>query len=197
MRHPFFLWLLLVGGIVTASADPASRPVVKHWTVEDFDTVIFVGLEGYRDFENGRRRFSEASCVKCHRFAGEGPQTAVSPDLSKVGETRSPRELLEAILDPDKTIAPGYVVYHFQMNDGGSREGLVVERTGSTLRLVSDPEKSGESETVKRQAIRSERELAASAMPSGLLDTFREEDILDLLAYLLSGGKQSDPMFRK
>ena len=50
---------------------------------------------------------------------------------------------------------------------------------------------------MKRQAIRSERELAASAMPSGLLDTFREEDILDLLAYLLSGGKQSDPMFRK
>lgn len=197
MLHPFFLWLLLVGGIVTASADTASRPVVKHWTVADFDAVIFVGLEGYRDFENGRRRFSEASCVKCHRFAGEGPKAAVSPELGKVGETHPPRELLEAILDPDKTITPGYVASRIEMKDGGTREGLVVERTGSALRLVSDPGKPEESLTVKREAIRSERELVSSAMPSGLLDSFREEDILDLLAYLLSGGKESDPMFRK
>lgn len=188
---------LLLGFCAFVSAAPVIRPVVKHWTVEDFDAVIFVGLEGYRDFENGRRRFSEATCVKCHRFAGEGPEAAVSPDLGKVGESFSPRDLLEAILDPDKTIAPGYVAHHFEMKDGGTREGLVVERTGSDLRLVSDPGKPGESQTLKREAIRSERESITSAMPSGLLDTFREEDILDLLAYLLSGAKQSDPMFRK
>lgn len=188
---------LLLGICIPLLADPVSRPVVKHWTVEDFDAVIFVGLEGYRDFENGRRRFSEASCVKCHRFAGEGPETAVSPDLGKAGESRSPRDLLEAILNPDKTITPGYVAYRFELKDGGTREGVVVERTGSTLRLVSDPGKPEESSTLKREEIRSERELVASAMPSGLMDTFREEDILDLLAYLLSGGDSSDPMFRK
>jgi putative heme-binding domain-containing protein len=188
---------LLLGFCVCVSADPATRAVVKRWTVEDFDAVIFVALEGYRDYENGRRRFSEATCIKCHRFNGEGPKAAVAPDLGKVGETYSPRDLLEAILDPDKTIAPGFVTHHFEMKDGGTREGLVVERTGSALRLVSDPERPDQSETVKLEAIRSERGSGSSAMPTGLLDTFREEDVLDLLAYLLSGGEKSDSMFRK
>lgn len=193
----FLISSLLLGLSVSASAEPANRPVVKRWTVEDFDAVIFVGLEGYRDFENGRRRFSEATCVKCHRFAGQGPEAAAAPDLGKAGETHSPRDLLEAILDPDKTITPGHVVHQIDMRDGRTLEGLVVDRTGSTLRLVSDPRRPDLSETVKREAIRAERELVASAMPSGLLDTFREEDVLDLLAYLLSGGKEKDPMFRK
>lgn len=189
--------ILLLGFSICASADPVTRAVVKHWTVEDFDAVIFVGLEGYRDFENGRRRFSEATCVRCHRFSGEGPEAALAPDLDKVGETYSPRDLLEAILDPDQTIKPGHVVHQFEMKDGGTREGLVVERTGSALRLISDPGRPDQSETVKVEAIRSERESGSSAMPAGLLDTFREEDVLDLLAYLLSGGEKSDSMFRK
>jgi hypothetical protein len=34
-------------------------------------------------------------------------------------------------------------------------------------------------------------------MPEGLLDTFKEDEILDLLAYILSGGKRDGPMFKK
>jgi hypothetical protein len=33
-------------------------------------------------------------------------------------------------------------------------------------------------------------------MPPGLLNTLRENDILDLLAYLLSHGDADDPVFR-
>jgi hypothetical protein len=35
-----------------------------------------------------------------------------------------------------------------------------------------------------------------SMMPTGLLDTFKEDEILDLVAYLLSRGDRSNPMFR-
>jgi hypothetical protein len=32
-------------------------------------------------------------------------------------------------------------------------------------------------------------------MPPGLLNMLKDDDILDLLAYLLSGGNAKDPMF--
>jgi hypothetical protein len=34
-------------------------------------------------------------------------------------------------------------------------------------------------------------------MPEGLLDTFTEDEILDLLAYTLSRGERRNGMFRK
>jgi hypothetical protein len=34
-------------------------------------------------------------------------------------------------------------------------------------------------------------------MPAGLLDTFKEDEILDLVAYLLSRGNRNLPMFQK
>lgn len=35
-----------------------------------------------------------------------------------------------------------------------------------------------------------------SMMPPGLLSTLNQNDILDLLAYLLSKGNKEDPMFK-
>ena len=34
-------------------------------------------------------------------------------------------------------------------------------------------------------------------MPKGLLDTLKEDEILDLMAYMLSRGDKEHPMFRK
>ena len=36
-----------------------------------------------------------------------------------------------------------------------------------------------------------------SPMPEGLLNVLREDEVLDLLAYLLSRGDPNHPMFRK
>jgi hypothetical protein len=34
-------------------------------------------------------------------------------------------------------------------------------------------------------------------MPTGLLDTFKEGEVLDLLAYILSRGDKNSAMFKK
>ena len=34
-------------------------------------------------------------------------------------------------------------------------------------------------------------------MPEGLLDTFKEDEVLDLMAYLLSRGDRQSAMFQK
>jgi hypothetical protein len=36
-----------------------------------------------------------------------------------------------------------------------------------------------------------------SMMPAGLLDTFKEDEILDIMAYILSRGDRKNAMFQK
>ncbi len=55
----------------------------------------------------------------------------------------------------------------------------------------------GDLTELKRSDIVSMEPVAISNMPTGLLDSFHEEEILDLLAYLLSGGDPDAPEFRK
>lgn len=186
--------LSVLGAVFLVEAAP--REAVNDWTVEDFDAVIFVGLEGYRDFENGRRTFEKASCLECHRFGPKGPEQSVAPDLTKVGERESPRDLLESILHPAKKTAPGYEQRKLRLKDGRTLEGMVRDETGSGFTLVGDPRKPEKRHSLKRAEVAGEEVLTASAMPSGLLDPFDEEDVLDLLAYLLSGGRPEDAMFR-
>ncbi|MEQ1842612.1 MAG: c-type cytochrome [Verrucomicrobiales bacterium] len=177
------------------AADPEVRPIIRQWEVADFDPVIAVGLEGYRDFENGRRGFSEASCIRCHRFAGEGPLAANTPDLTNAAGSLSPGELLEAIISPSLVIARSDVVQIFEQADGKLIEGRIVEE-GETHYLISpDSRDPGQIVKVLKSTVITRRSSPTSAMPTGLLDTLNEEDILDLLAYLLSVGNKESSLF--
>lgn len=194
--------LILVAGLVShqvtegAEDHPPSAPR-SSWEVSDFDAVIFVGLEGYRDFENGSRVFQRASCAKCHGFGDVGRKGAVAPELAKATALLTPQELLEAILVPDKVLKAGYETHRITMDDGRVFEGLVRGDSDSKLHLVPDAGEPGKSVFFSRDRIRKRSLTDISAMPSGLLDRFGEDDILDLLAYLLSGGDPKDSMFRK
>ena len=50
---------------------------------------------------------------------------------------------------------------------------------------------------VNRNNIESMKPSKISMMPAGLLDTFKEEEILDLTAYMLSRGDRTAAMFKK
>jgi hypothetical protein len=41
---------------------------VKAWTLDDLGKSLGVGLEGNRNFTNGRNMFGAATCFACHRF---------------------------------------------------------------------------------------------------------------------------------
>ena len=51
-------------------------------------------------------------------------------------------------------------------------------------------------QNVDRKTVKSMELSKVSMMPPGLLNTLKDSDILDLLAYLLSKGNREDPMFK-
>lgn len=164
----------------------------RAWTAQEL-TPLLGGLEGGRDFESGRDAFSRARCLECHRFAEEGGGTG--PDLTGAGARFNPRDLVEAILDPSRTIPDLYLDTEVWLHDGT----LVVGRLGAQNdeRVVIQPMEPGsEPREIQRDEIEILRPHAHSRMPSGLVDVLTEDEVLDLIAYLRSGGDAENAAFK-
>ena len=171
------------------------RPFVKAWTVEDFDDVINVGLEGNRDFANGRKMFGGATCFACHRFSQEGG--AIGPDLTSVAGKFSPRDLLDSIVNPSKEISDQYGQMIFEMNDGNTIIGRIMNLNGDSVQVNVNMMDPNDTVPVDRKKLKEMKESPVSMMPPGLINTLEKDDVLDLLAYLLSQGNPDDPLFAK
>jgi hypothetical protein len=50
---------------------------------------------------------------------------------------------------------------------------------------------------VKLTEIKARKPYNVSMMPPGLINSLNPEELQDLLAYVLSGGKAEDPMFKR
>lgn len=147
-----------------------------------------------RDFENGKRAYAAARCVVCHRFAGEGGATG--PDLTQVAGRFNAKDLAESILDPSKVISDQYRASVVVTSDGLLYTGRIVADTDSQLTVLVDPEDSTKVVDVPKDDVEELRPSPVSIMPEGLLDPLNQDEVLDLLAYLLSRGNPEDPMFR-
>ncbi|MFO1485236.1 MAG: c-type cytochrome [Verrucomicrobiaceae bacterium] len=168
---------------------------VKAWTMTDLEKSLGVGLEGNRNFQNGRNMFGAATCFACHRFNNEGG--AVGPDLTSVSGKYSPRDLLEHILEPSKEISDQYGSTVFTLKDGSTVIGRIANMKEDTMMVCTNMMDPNNFTNVDVKNVVKTEESKISMMPPGLLFMLKEDDILDLMAYLLSKGNPDDPMFAK
>ncbi|MBE7497785.1 MAG: c-type cytochrome [Verrucomicrobiaceae bacterium] len=174
-----------------------SKPMnfVKAWIVADLEKSLGVGLEGNRNFQNGRNMFGAATCFACHRFNNEGG--AVGPDLTSVAGKYSPRDLLEHIIEPSKEISDQYGSTVFTKKDGSQVVGRIANMNGDNMMVCTNMMDPNNFTNVNVKDVVKTEESKVSMMPPGLLYMLKEDDILDLMAYLLSKGNPDDPMFVK
>ncbi len=164
-------------------ADLKARPFVKKWTLDDLTPMTDEELSG-RDLANGKKMFAVAACYKCHRISGQGG--IVGPDLTPAGHRFSTRDLLETIVDPNKSISDQYEATIFQMIDGTVIVGRVANLNGDQYQIQEDMINPGDFTNIKVDDIEAMKPSKVSMMPTGLLDNLTQDDILDLVAYLKS-----------
>jgi putative heme-binding domain-containing protein len=170
------------------------RAFVKMWTMEDLAGLLGAGLEGGRNYKNGRKMFGAGACFACHRFHNEGG--AVGPDLTSVAGRFTPHDLLEAIIDPGREISDQYGASIFKLKDGSRVIGRIMNLKEDSYWINTDMMTPSTITKVDVKLIESIEPSPISMMPPGLLSTMKQEDILDLLAYLLSSGNPQDPLFK-
>ncbi len=89
------------------------------------------------DAESGRRLFFSSvgpRCAICHRFDGRGGQ--IGPDLTSIGRTTSRRRILTSILQPSAEMAPKYVPWVIQTDDGKLHLGQTLPQAISRDRIL-------------------------------------------------------------
>lgn len=176
----------------TAAAAP--RPKVKEWTLDELAPLIEAGFKEKRDFDRGRNLFGAASCAGCHRFANDGG--AAGPDLTGVAGRFSTRDLLESIVVPSKVISDQYGAITVATSDGKVVTGRIVNLHGDTMSINTNMLDPTAQVNIDRKTIEETKPSPVSMMPEGLLNTLHKDELLDLLAYLLSGGDRTNKMFR-
>jgi putative heme-binding domain-containing protein len=171
------------------------RPIVKNWKIDDLAPKLESGLRAGRDFEKGRQLFALTSCYACHRYGDDGG--AHAPDLTGVAGRFNAKDLLESIIDPNKTISDQYAASNFFMEDGRKVSGRVANLNGDTIMVMTNMLEPGNLMGLNRRQVESQELSRVSMMPSNLIDSLTEDEILDLMAYLLSRNDKSLPMFKK
>jgi putative heme-binding domain-containing protein len=166
-----------------------------NWVTDAFGDALDTEWTA-RNFDRGRKMFSAAGCFQCHSIAGEGG--AVGPDLTRAAGRFSKRDLLEAILDPNKTISDLYQNMVITTRDGEVVTGRIVYHMHNDAVSVNpNMQDPATTITVNRNDVLSIAASRTSPMPEGLLASLEREEILDLLAYILSGGDATHAMFTR
>ncbi|MBU6302405.1 MAG: c-type cytochrome [Verrucomicrobia bacterium] len=164
------------------------------WTLEELSKAAETGLTG-RDFENGRRMFAAAACSACHRFRDGGGMNG--PDLTGAGGRYSPHDFLDQIINPSKEINEQFAPVVVTLNDGSVVSGVVVNLNGDGVTLNTDLSDPNQRVNVDRKTVKSMEVSKVSPMPPMLLGMLKKEEILNLVAYVLSGGNPEDDRFKQ
>jgi len=163
------------------------------WTLDKLVPLSSTKLTG-RDFKNGQKMFAAARCVICHRFAGDGGATG--PDLTQLAGRFNFKDLCESIVDPSKVVSDQYRGTVITTTGGKAHSGRVILEDETSVTLLTDPEDSTKTVKVAKSEIDDRKPNVVSLMPKDLLKSLNENEVLDLLAYLLARGNPKDMMFR-
>jgi putative heme-binding domain-containing protein len=175
--------------------DETPRAFVKAWKVDDLAPALENGLKGGRDYDSGRKLFAAAKCFACHRFDNEGGSNG--PDLTAVAGRFGPRDLLESVIDPNKEISDQYGAVEVRTLSGKLVVGRIVNLNNNSIQINTNMLDPGNTTSVDRNDVESMKASKISMMPAGLLDTLKEDEVLDLMAYMLSRGDRKHAMFKK
>ncbi len=81
--------------------------------------------------------------------------------------------------------------------DGKAYTGRILNQLEDSIVMLVDPEDSTKLVTIKNNNIEDKQLSSVSLMPKDLLKQLNQNEVLDLMAYLLSRGNAKDPMFRR
>jgi putative membrane-bound dehydrogenase-like protein len=137
------------------------------------------------DPAKGRMIFM-AACSACHKLYGQGG--AIGPELTG-SDRHNLKYLLENILDPSSVVPADFRVSVLNLKDGRTITGVIPEQTERTLTVQTPAERL----TIERTQIVKQAQLPVSLMPEGLLTALGDENVKNLIAYLMSNGQVEMP----
>ncbi len=149
------------------------------------DDVIAEVMKTKGDVATGEMLFTRQGCVGCHTVSADQPLRG--PFLGNIATLYRRKELAEAVLIPNKSIAQGFASSQFDMKDGSVQIGFVTQEAADqvTLRNVAAQEV-----VIKTEDIKGRSKMEKSLMPDGLAAGMTVKEFAGLLDYLEALAKK-------
>lgn len=187
------------GKLLTASGNDIANTGVqpegpgRRWTLEEAEPLV-ANLVG-RDLVKGKAMYAATLCQSCHTMQGEGG--AIGPDLSQLGTRFSPKDILVATINPSETISDQYHATVLELKAGGSIVGKLNDEDAQNYYISQNPFAPNDIKTVAKNTVVLKKNAEVSIMMGGLINRLNEEELKDLMAYLISGGNADHPVYKQ
>ncbi len=168
-----------------------STPEAKLKEIEKYKRIAELRTNVPNNLSKGRALFNRV-CVQCHMLYGEGG--TIGPDITG-SDRRNLHYIISNIVDPNAEIPNDYRTTIVRMKDDRVLVGVIRSREGQTI-TVATP---GEVLSVAKLDVAAIEPQNFSMMPEGLVLTFSDQELRDLISYLrgegqvpLPGGKAAE-----
>jgi putative membrane-bound dehydrogenase-like protein len=138
------------------------------------------------DLRQGRAAY-QTTCASCHKLFGSGG--TIGPDLTGAGR-HNLDYLLSNIVDPSAVVNKDYRMSVVRHADGRVLSGIITAQDDERVVLQTAKEKL----TVLREDVAAIAPSALSVMPDGILQPLSQEQVRNLIAYLMSPGQVELPL---
>jgi len=141
---------------------------------------LLASLQG-GDVRRGQTVFNgvKAACSACHTIGYLGGK--VGPDLTRVGQVRTERDLLEAIVYPSASFVRSYEPLVIATKSGDLHNGVVRQENDDEILLATGPRTEVR---IAQDDIKEMRPGTVSVMPAGLEEQISRQELIDLMAFL-------------
>ena len=154
-----------------------------------------VGVEGLisRNFERGKKLFTEVKCLTCHTFAGTGRSSSARRSRPR-GRVLGPSifSCRFSNLTRSSPTPIGKKSSSWTMAESSRAWSRRTTMKSRSPRTCLQPEKKV---VVKAEKVVNMEDSPISPMPAGLIDNLKPRASLDLIAYAISQDDPEDEMF--
>ena len=166
---------------------PQPKGPGRDWKIEEAVKVVDSGLTN-RNLENGKNMFIATMCASCHSMKGEGGQ--IGPDLTQLGTRFSTKDMLEAIIDPNKSISDQYAATIFYLKDGKSIVGRLISQDDEKYSVSQNPFAPQMLRDIPKKDVTKTKISDVSIMMPGMINSLNSDELRDLMAFLMSGANK-------
>jgi len=133
------------------------------------------------DIRRGQTVFNnqKSACATCHQFGYLGGN--IGPDLTRIGQIRTERDLLEAIVYPSASFVRSYEPVLVVTKAGEDFSGVLRKDGVDEVVLATGP---GTEVRIARKDITEMRPGTVSVMPGGLDEQLTRQELADLVTFL-------------
>jgi putative heme-binding domain-containing protein len=165
----------------------------RRWQLDDAVAAVGTELTG-RNFEEGKKIYGAILCSRCHSIQGSGGD--IGPDLTQLGTRFSNKDMLEAIINPNKAVSDQYASTIYYLKNGQSVLGRQLSEDKANYTISQNPFAPDQTRKIPKKDVTSTKYSTESVMLPGLINSLNPEELKDLMAYLKAGGNPENPVYK-